>query len=259
MLVKRISNIEERIDRLLRGAVFAECCKIGQLNNEVLGYPFKITRHTPFVPCVVSQTHQLEPNVDISMPMLRVCISFKHNECDCHTNLPNALEVVAGKSLMKKIYAYDGEDIPPPSEAGWVDSRFYCVDDEAIQRYIDSIFKDSSFSVMYYTDYFDEPVFSITSKGRVKKDSNLPTYLAQIPKIIAAFRHKSVACISKIDISEEPSPGIDAQIQNIQKARNLPEGAQKEDEHDHVALSKRRFMDRIPEVFLFLESKGYDM
>jgi len=256
MLVERLSNIEILLQQQQDAMLFAECCKYGRLNNKILGHPFKITRLPTYNENSLNAKYQADP--DTTMYIMGARISFKHGGCTCEETMPSALEAVAGKEYSEEVYSR--EDNTHPSEAGWVDSRFRFVEEEAIQRYIDSLFKDSPFTVTFFEDY----TLSISSNTR-REEISLSVLLEQIPKAVPALGHAGVACIESIEICAI-AWSADEMIRTIQKATNLKEGALrdecigKRDGYRRHALQMLRdmgFVSGINEVYDFLKSKGY--
>ena len=256
MLVERLSNIEILLQQQQDAMIFAECCKYGRLNNKILGHPFKINRLPTFDENSLNSKYQADP--DTTMYIMGLSVSFKYGGCTCEKTMPGALEAVAGKEYSEKVYSR--EDDTHPSEAGWVDSRFQSVEEEAIQRYIDSIFKDSAFTVTF----FEDCTLSISSNTR-REEINLSILLEQIPKVVPALGHAGVACIDSIEICEVASSAAEM-IRTIQKATNLKDGAlrdeciKKRDGYRPHALRMLRdmgFVSGICVVYDFLKSKGY--
>ena len=208
MLVERISNLEELARQQRDAMVYDECCKYGRLNNKTLGLPFRISRQEP----TYSQNTYTSP----SPSMGAILISFGGIGCLCHKSRPSAVEVVLGEDFAEKMFASD--DMIHPSEVGWMDSRFSCVDHAAIQKHLDSIFEGSAFRATFYT-YEACYLFSITS---LDGDKDLSVLMEQIPKLLNIIHE--TRCITDVFVEELPSE-IDELVQTFQKAENLPEGA----------------------------------
>lgn len=215
MLVERISNLEEGMAQQRRAAVFAECCKYGQLNNEALGYPFEIIRAPQFpqAPC------------ETSMQVLFVKIEGDcHDDCGICDDGRRLIGPFLGEGVTLDNY-YDRWfklTDQHPRAFGWNESRFEDAQEEAVQRYIDTLFENSQFEcTLLKFERLDYVTAIVALSHKSRRSIRLDKFLAQIPRLHTnANEHEieiSTACSDQLSL-----------VMEIQNAANLPDGPLKE-------------------------------
>ena len=168
--------------------------------------------------------------------MLGVFFDIQTLSCNCtciQDETPLLYEDAVGGEMAKKVSHLD---CPYPRDVGWVDSRFRHVEDEAIQRHLDAVFKDSQFQCTHIQreEFGIKCHVSVRELPRTSADVpaerpplvQLDQFIQQIPKLVQATRHGSVNCISDVVIT--CTDGGDTYwadvVTTIQKAANLPDG-----------------------------------
>ena len=242
MLVERISNLEEIALRQHRAAVFEECRKFGELNKVLFGCPFTIIRRRPYFPSPTPLL-QRQPTTPAPMrfrfarpSMLSVFVDIETLavNCSCIDDTPLVYETVVGSEVAEKTRHIEHR---LSHDVGWMDSRFWWAEDEAIQQLLDPIFEDSQFQCTHIqrAEFGIKCCISLRELPRTSPDApredpplvQLDQFIQQIPKLIKATRHRSVNCISEVVITSTHDHLMNT-IEVIQKAANLPDGPTKE-------------------------------
>lgn len=207
MLMERISNLEEIAQTQTRGAIFAECCKYGYLNNETLGYPFTIMRKP--------RSREAPPT-----PYCTIFVVDITTSCECSI----VLRTAAG--VRTEGYWSSPLEGRRPSSLGWMESRFRLGHEEAVQRCIDAFFKESMFEIRLL-EQEDDHTIKVSIGLKQPRCIRIDEFLTQIPLICKALGHANSKCINVIFIRDTNVRCIDL-VLAIQNAANLPAGSLKE-------------------------------